>query len=328
MATLKELALKDDLFVAGHTLCPGCSIPVILKLVLRATKSPIVASNASGCLQAGSANFPRTSWKLNWIHTAFGDAAAAMSGISAMYRSLKKQGKLPLPVEKERKFLVIGGDGATYDSGFGTISGAFDRGEDFVYLCCDNQLYVDTGGQSSSATPMGASTTTTPAGDVLPGKLQPRKNISKIFASHNIPYVGQSAPWIWQDLYRKAEKAFEVPGPAYLNVLSPCPTEWKMSTSKSIELTRLAADTCVWPIYEVKHGTKGTELTVNYKPRQKRPVTEWLESQGRFKHLLAQENKWIVDKIQEEVDKEWELLLSSEYESVDEYQYEDKIRDN
>ncbi len=315
MATLKELALKEDLFSAGHTLCPGCGIPVVLKIVLRATKCPLVISNATGCLQMASANYPRSSWKVNWIHTAFGNAASTMSGISAMYRSLKKQGKLP--VEKERKFMVIGGDGATNDIGFGAVSGALERGDDMVYLCYDNQLYASTGGQASAATPMGAATTTTPAGGMLPGKLHFRKNISKIIAAHNIPYVAQSAPWIWQDLYKKAEKAFDIPGPAYLNVLTPCPSEWKTPSHKSIELTRLAADTCVWPIFEIKHGT---QVTVNYKPKQKLPVTEWLKSQARFKHLLTQENKWIVDKIQEETDKEWELLLSSEYD--------DKRRDN
>lgn len=317
MATLKELASREDLFTAGHTLCPGCGIPVILKLVLRATKCSIVASNASGCMQEASANFPRSSWKLNCIHSAPGNAAATMSGITAMYRSLKKQGK-SLPGEKECKFLVIGGDGATYDNGIGSISGALARGDDFVYLCYDNQVHAGSGGQASTATPMGAATTTTPAGNVLPGKLHFRKDMSKIIAAHKIPYVGQSAPWIWQDLYKKAEKAFDAAGPAYLNVLSPCPNEWKIPTAKSIELTKLAADTCVWPIYEIKQGTK---VTVNYKPRQKLPVTEWLKPQARFKHLQAQENKWIVDKIQEEVDKDWELLLSSEYE------YEDKKRD-
>jgi len=317
MMTLKELASREDLFAAGHTLCPGCSIPMILKLVLRATQYSLVTSNATGCLEKGTAHFPRSSWKLNWIHTAVGNAPAVMSGITAMYRSLKKQGKLP--VQKELKFLVIGGDRATYDSGFQSLSGALARREDFVYLCYDNQMCADTGGQSSSATPIGASTTTTPAGEVLPGKLLSRKNISAIIAAHNVPYVAQSAPWIWKDLYRKAEKAFEVSGPAYLNVLSPCPEKWKIPASKTVEVAKLAADTCVWPIYEIKDGTN---VTVNYKPKQKLPVTQWLKSQARFKHLLAKENKWIVDKIQEEVDKEWNLLLSLEYKN------QKKMRDN
>jgi pyruvate ferredoxin oxidoreductase beta subunit len=317
MMTLKELAAREDLFVAGHSLCPGCGIPVILKLLLRATQCPLVVSNATGCLQKGTSRFPTSSWKLNWIHTAVSNAPAAMSGIAAMYRSLKKQGKLP--VQKEIKFLVIGGDRATYDSGFQSLSGALERGEDFVYLCYDNQMCADTGGQSSSATPMGASTTTTPAGEVLPGKLLSKKNITAIIASHNVPYVAQSAPWIWKDLFRKAVKAFEVSGPAYLNVLSPCPNEWKIPSAKGIEITKLAADTCIWPIYEIRTGNR---VSVNYKPKQKLPVTQWLKSQARFQHLLVRENKWIVDKIQEEVDKEWNLLLSLESAS------EEKMRDN
>lgn len=313
MVTLKELAQKEDLFLSGHGLCAGCAIPSILKLVLRATKYPVVVCNATGCLQMASTNFPQTSWRLNWIHSAFGNAAATISGIETMYRSLKKHGKLP--VEKEIKFLVIGGDGATNDVGFASLSGAVERDSNFVYLCYDNQLYCSTGGQRSSATPMGASTTNTPAGEVLHGKLQFQKDISKIMVAHKIPYMAQSAPWLWDDLYKKAQEAFETTsGPAYLNVLSPCPNEWKTPTHKTIELTRIATDTCIWPVYEVRNGTK---VTINYKPKEKLPVTDWLNSQPRFKHLLISENKWIVDKIQVEVDKDWEHLLSSENNSRD-----------
>lgn len=315
MVTLKELAIKEDLFTAGHCLCAGCGIPSILRVVLRATKYPLVVANASGCLQIDSTRYPYTSWRVNWIHSALENAAATMSGITATYRSLKKQGKLTS--QQERKFLIIGGDGATYDIGFGGVSSTIERREHIVYLCYNNQLYASTGGHSSAATPMGAATPSTPAAGPLPGKLHFSKNISRIFAAHRIPYLAQSAPWIWQDLYKKAERAFDMSGPAYLNVLSPCPNIWKSPSCKSIELTKLAADTCVWPIFEIKNGEK---VTVNYKPKQKLPVTEWLKSQSRFLHLLTPENKWIVDKVQEEVDKEWDLLLSSENDT--------KIRDN
>ncbi len=307
MINLKELARKEDLFVSGHDLCPGCAIPVILKIVLRATECPVVVSNACGCLQAGTTAFPGTSWKLNWIYSASEDATATMSGIYATYSALKKKGKLP--GDKDIKFVVIGGDGSTYDNGFRSLSGAIERGEDFVYLCYDNQLCSGSGGQRSSASPMGAATTTTPAGKVFPGKLQSRKNITNIIAAHKIPYAAQSSPGMWQDLYKKAEKAFETPGPAFLNVISPCPRRWKAPANKSIELARLAADTCVWPMYEIKHGKK---ITVTYKPKNKLPVTTWLESQTRFAHLLKSENKWIVEKIQDEVDKDWQFLISSE----------------
>ncbi len=307
MMTLKELSRREDQFVSGHGMCPGCAVPSILKLVLRAARAPIAAANATGCLQMASTPFPHTSWKLNWIHTALGNAPAVTSGLEAMYRSLKKQGRLP--ADRETKFLAIGGDGATGDIGFSALSGAIDRGHSFVYLNYNNQLCASTGGQWDSTTPMGAGTTTTPVGDALPGNLQPAKDTSRLIAAHKIPYMAQSAPWIWQDLYQKAERAFDTAGPAYLGVLSPCPAEWKTPTQKTMELTRLAADTCVWPIYEVKNGTK---ITINYKPKEKLPVTRWLNSQPRFKHLLNKENKWIVEKIQEEVDKDWEYLLSSE----------------
>ncbi|MCI0471763.1 MAG: thiamine pyrophosphate-dependent enzyme [Candidatus Aminicenantes bacterium] len=307
MVNLKDLAKKDDLFVSGHDLCPGCGIPVILKIVLRTTNNPIIAANASGCLQSASTTFPATSWRLNWIHTAMENAAATMSGIQAACSALKKQGKLP--GEKEINFLVIGGDGSTYDTGLRSISSAMERGENFVYLCYDNQMYACSGGQRSSASPMGAATATTPSGKILPGKLQPRKNIVDIFAAHKIPYVAQSAPWLWQDLYRKAGKAFEIPGPAFINVLTPCPYRWKIPTNKSIEITKLAVDTCAWPIYEIENGTK---VTVNYKPKKKLPVTAWLQPQARFTHLFKAENNWIVKKIQEEIDEEWNFLLSSE----------------
>ncbi len=309
MMTLKELTGKEDMLAAGHGLCAGCAIFSILKVVLRASQYPIVVSNDTGCLQMTTTHFPRTSWKLNWIHSAYGNSAATVSGIEAMYRSLKKQGKFPL--EKELKFLAIAGDGAANDAGLGPLSGAVERGHHFVYLCLDNQMYASTGGQRSSASPMGAAAPDTPAGDALPGKMQARKDMARIMTAHKIPYMAQSAPWIWHDLYKKAERAFEVPGPAYLNVLSPCPFEWKTPTRKTIELTRLAADTCIWPVYEVKNGTR---LTINYKPRKKLPVTRWFHSQPRFKHLEQSENKWIVDKIQEEVDKDWDFLLSAETE--------------
>jgi len=324
MATLKKLAARDDGFVSGHALCPGCGIPIILKMILRASRYPLIVSNASGCLQMGSANFPRTSWNVNWIHTPSAEICAVMSGITAAYRSFKKQGKLG--VDNERKFLVIGGDGTTYDSGFGSLSAACQRGDDIVYLCYDNQSVAHTGGQASSATPRGASTPNTPSGEVLPGKLNSRKNITSILASHSIPYIAQSAPWIWQDLYKKAEKAFETRGPAFLNVLSPCPTRWKIPTKKSVEWTRLASDTCIWPIFEITPGKKGLNFTLNYKPKKKQPVVEWLKSQGRFQHLANRENKWIVEKIQQEIDKEWELLLS--LSQKDEKEKENNVRDN
>ena len=306
MVKLEELTKKEDLFVSGHGLCPGCGIPIILKLVLRATTHPIVIVNATGCLQISSTRFPLTSWKSNWIHSSLGNAASTISGIETMYNVFKKKGKL---TDTEIKFLAIVGDGGTNDVGLSSLSGAIERGHDFVYLCYDNQSYASSGGQRSSASPIGTSTSTTPTGKILPGKLQYRKDITKIVAAHKPLYVAQAAPWNWEDLYTKAGKAFNIEGPAFLNVLNPCPEKWGIPSDKSIELTRIAADTCVWPLYEVEEDNN---VKLNYKPENKLPVTEWLKRQNRFEHLLNSENKWIVDGIQNEVDKNWNRLLINE----------------
>lgn len=299
---LKDLAQMEDRLVAGHGMCLGCGIPIIFKVILRATEDPLIVTCATGCLEVCTTIFPRTAWNVTWIHSAFENAAATAAGIEAMYRALRNKGKIPR--DKKIKILAIGGDGGTYDIGLQALSGAVERGHDFVYVCYDNNVYANTGGQRSSATPLGASATTAPAGLTTPGKLQPRKDLTRIMAAHKIPYVAQASPNKWLDLYNKARKAFEVEGPAFINVLCPCPTEWKYEESQGIKLAQLANDTCVWPLYEVERG----QFKINYKPKQKLPVTEWLKSQGRFRHLFKEENSWMIEAIQEQVDKDWEEL--------------------
>ncbi len=300
---LKDLAKMEDRLVAGHGMCLGCGIPIIFKIILRATEDPLIVSNATGCLEVCTTIFPRTAWNVTWVHSAFENAAATAAGIEAMYRALKNKGKIP--ADKKIKFLAIGGDGGTYDIGLQALSGAVERGHNFVYVCYDNNVYANTGGQRSSATPIGASATTAPAGAASPGKLQPRKDLTRIMAAHKIPYVAQASPNKWLDLYNKAKKAFEADGPAFLNVLCPCPTEWKYEESQGIKLAQIANDTCVWPLYEVENGNK---YKINYKPKQKLPVTEWLKPQGRFRHLFQEKNAWMIEAIQKKVDEEWEEL--------------------
>jgi pyruvate ferredoxin oxidoreductase beta subunit len=302
MAKLKDLAKMEDRLVAGHGMCLGCGIPLIFKVVLRATEDPIIIANATGCLEVCTTIFPRTSWNMTWVHSAFENAASTIAGVEAMYKSLKRQGKIPK--DKSIKFLGVGGDGGTYDIGLQALSGTMERGHDVVYLCYDNNAYANTGGQRSSATPLGASATTSPAGAQSPGKLQWRKDLTKVLAAHNIPYVAQASPTRWQDLYNKAKKAFEVEGPAFLNVLCLCPTEWKYEESKGIELAKTAVDTCVWPLYEVENG----KYKINYKPKEKKPVLEWIKPQGRFRHLFKEENAWVLEEFQKKVDEEWEEL--------------------
>lgn len=299
---LKDLARMEDRLVAGHGMCTGCGIPLIFKIVLRATEDPIVVANATGCLEVCTTIFPRTAWNCMWVHSAFENAAATIAGVEAMYKSLKGKGKIP--ADKRIKFIAIGGDGGTYDIGLQALSGAVERGHNMVYVCYDNNCYANTGGQRSSATPLGASATTAPAGSKSPGKLQRRKDLTKVLAAHNIPYVAQASPHRWQDLYNKAKKAFEADGPAFLNVLCLCPTEWKYEEALGVKLAQLAAETCVWPLYEVENG----KYKINFKPKEKKPVLEWLKSQGRFRHLFKEENAWMIEEIQKAVDRDWEEL--------------------
>jgi pyruvate ferredoxin oxidoreductase beta subunit len=202
------------------------------------------------------------------------------------------------------KFIAFGGDGGTYDIGFQSLSGAMERGHDMIYVCYDNGAYMNTGIQRSSATPLGADTTTCPAGDAVPGKLRSRKNLTKIMAAHNIPYAAQASPSHWMDLMKKVQKAHSYEGPKFLNVISPCNRGWRSKTNDAITLSRLAVNTCYWPLYEIENGV--TKITS--APKEKLPISDFMKPQGRFKHLFTPENAWLLNKVQEEVDAEWEKL--------------------
>ena len=297
---LKELSKKENLLESGHRMCSGCGAPIVVKQILMASEYPLVASNATGCLEVSTCISEYTAWKIPWIHTAFENAAATLSGVEAMYRAWKKQGKL----DKDVKFIAFGGDGGTYDIGLQSLSGAMERGHDIVYVCYDNGAYMNTGIQRSSATPLGANTTTSPAGKVIPGKTQQRKDLTRIMAAHNIPYVAQGSPSHWRDLMTKARKAITVDGPAFLNVLSPCNRGWRSSTDDAILLARLGVETCYWPLYEIEDG----ELRINFTPKERVPLEEFMKPQGRFKHLFAPENAPVLAELQAGIDREWERL--------------------
>jgi pyruvate ferredoxin oxidoreductase beta subunit len=298
--TLKELSKKEDRFTHGHRMCSGCGAPIVVKIALMATEYPVVVSNATGCLEVSSCISEFTAWNVPWIHTAFENSAATISGVETMYRSLKKQGKF----DQEVKFIGFGGDGGTYDIGFQSLSGAMERGHDMIYICYDNGAYMNTGIQRSSATPLGADTTTCPAGSVIPGKLRSRKNLTKIMAAHDIPYVAQASPSHWQDLFKKVQKAHEIKGPKFINVIAPCNRGWRSKTNDAVQLARLAVNTCYWPLYEIENGV--TKITVT--PKEKIPVAEFMKPQGRFKHLFAPENEGLLKRVQDEIDREWEKL--------------------
>ncbi len=298
----KELVTRGDRLSGGHRLCAGCGASIVVRNVLKGAKdSPLVVGCATGCLEVSTTIYPYTAWKDAYIHTAFENAAATISGAEAAFQSLKKQGK----ISKDCKFVAFGGDGGTYDIGIQSLSGALERGHDFVYVCYDNGAYMNTGFQRSGATPLGAWTTTTPNGKVDLGKRQNRKNLTAICAAHNIPYVAQASVHNFRDLIAKAETAFETEGPAVLVVLSPCPRGWRSDPSQSVEMARQMVQSCYWPLYEIIDG----RYVINFDPKGKKiPVLDWMKAQGRFGHLFKAGGEDILRRLQENVDQEWQRL--------------------
>ena len=307
---MKEIvAEKPSRFTSGHRMCAGCGAPPVTRMILRALKPEdhAVIANATGCMEVSSFIYPYTSWTDSYIHTAFECAAATLSGAEAAYKSMKKQGKLPQ--DEHTKFIAFGGDGGTYDIGLQSLSGAMERGHDMIYVCYDNGAYMNTGIQRSSATPRFADTTTSPAGTVIPGKMQSRKDLTEIMEAHHLPYVAQTAAYMnFKDLYEKAEKAIYTEGPTFLNVLSPCPRGWGYPTEDLMTINKLAIETCYWPLYEVENG----KYKITYKPVKKLPIEEFLKPQKRFKHMFKQGNEWMIEEFQKEVDRRWQALLDLE----------------
>lgn len=298
---LKELSKQPERLESGHRMCPGCATPIITRHVLLGTKDPVVVATATGCLEVSTTIYPYSAWKVPWIHNAFENAAVTLSGIETAYRALKKQGK----IKKNIKFVAFGGDGGTYDIGLQSLSGTLERGHDLVYVCYDNEAYMNTGVQRSSSTPMGANTKTAQAGKVKQGKEEFKKDLTAVVAAHHIPYVAQASPSNWHDLITKSQKAFAVEGPAFLNVISPCIPGWGIPSNKTVEIAKLAVDTCFWPLYEVENGV----WKLNYDPKdRKKPIIDWLTPQRRFMHLLKPQNKHIIEKIQTHVNDEWKRL--------------------
>ena len=300
--SLKKLSTQEERLSPGHRLCAGCAEPTIVRMILHAIDTPVVIGNATGCLEVATTIYPYTAWRTPWIHNAFENVAATVSGVESCYRKFKRDGK----ISEDITFLAFGGDGGTYDIGLQSLSGALERGHRFLYVCFDNQAYMNTGIQRSSATPRGAATTTSPAGEVIPGKRVFRKDITRIVVAHGTPYVAQASPSHWADLIRKTKKAVEADGPSFINVLSPCPRGWRYPTEETIEMARLAVETCYWPLYEVVEG----DYKVTFKPREKKPVIDWMKGQRRFRHLMTPKNEYIVKEIQEKVDRDWGRLLS------------------
>ena len=305
---LKSFSTTADRFEGANLLCPGCAHSIIVREVLNATNDDLVLSAATGCLEVSTAVYPYTSWDASWIHIGFENASTAVAGSEAMYKALKRKGRLPQP-DRKPKFVAFGGDGASYDIGFQWISGTFERGHDIMYVTLDNEVYANTGGQSSGATPIGASTTTTPAGRVSYGQKRQKKDMMSIMAAHGGPYVAQVSPNKWKDMVKKIQHGFSVDGPVFINAASQCCTEWKFDPKDTMAIADLSTDSLVWPLYEI---IDGKELNITYRPKNVVPVEEYLAAQGRFKHLFKDQYKHMIKEWQERVDENWAYLNGRE----------------
>jgi len=299
MATLRDLS-TEELFTSGHRLCAGCGAGIIARMTMKALRGPTIVVNATGCLEVASTIYPYTAWKVSWVHIAFENAAAVASGIEAAYKAMMKRNAWGKKVD----IIAFAGDGGTFDIGIQALSGALERGHDFVYICYDNEAYMNTGIQRSGATPHGAATTTSPAGTKIPGKPEFKKDLIGICAAHGIEYAATASPAYWNDYITKVRKALEVDGPAVIHVFSPCPVGMRFDSSKSIEVARLAVQTRYWPVYEVENG----RYKLNIKVPKPKPVSEFLKVQGRFKHLFQPKFKHVIDEIQRYVDENWERI--------------------
>jgi pyruvate ferredoxin oxidoreductase beta subunit len=285
-----RLVTTKELFAPGHRACIGCGEALAVRHVCKALGKDVVIANATGCMEIVSSALPTTTWRVPWIHSLFENTAAVASGIESGLKVLRRKGKIE---NKKITVVAMGGDGATCDIGLQALSGALERGHNFIYVCFDNEAYMNTGIQRSSATPFGASTSTSPTGKKSIGQITWKKNMPAIAAAHEIPYVATACPSYPFDLFDKIKRAKEIEGPAYIHVYSVCPTGWRSAPELSVQLGRLAVETGIFPLYEIDHGRY--KLSMEFSPL--RPITEYTKLQGRFRHLTADVLQQIQDKV-------------------------------
>ncbi|MEM2466685.1 MAG: thiamine pyrophosphate-dependent enzyme [Candidatus Bathyarchaeia archaeon] len=294
----------ESIIVPGHRACPGCGPVLALKFALNALGKNTIVHIATGCMQVsimGGGGFPGGEFPLliPAFHTAFETSGAVISGMDAGLKALGKRNGINL--------VSIAGDGGTADIGLQTISGAVERGHDFIHICYDNEAYMNTGNQRSGTTTLFAATTTTPVGKVTRGEshlyTKLKKDVPAIMAAHGAPYVATASIAYPADIVKKVKKASEIRGPKYIHIHAPCPYGWGFPENKTVEVARLAVQTGCWVLYEIENG----KLNVTFKITHKKPVKEYLAIQRRFAHLTEKE----IAKIQELVDQNWAKLGST-----------------
>ncbi len=292
-----KLVTKKENFAPGHRACIGCGEALAVRLACKALGQNIIVVNATGCMEIVASQIPYTSWCVPWIHTIFENTAAVASGIESGLKAMARKGRRQ---DQGVKVVAIAGDGGTSDIGIQALSGALERGHNFLFLCFDNEAYMNTGIQRSSSTPYGASTTTSPAGKVSMGQATWKKNMPAIVAAHNIPYVATACHSYPFDLMSKVAKGMATDGPAYIHIFSVCPTGWRCPTDLTVKLGRLAVETGIFPLYEIENN----QYKLNFDFPQLRPVQDYLKLQGRFRHLSEE----MIAEIQHRVDKEYAKL--------------------
>ena len=285
-----RLIPKANAFAPGHRACTGCGEALAVRIAMKAMGGHIIVAHATGCMEVVSSQLPTTAWDVPWIHTLFENTAAVASGIESALKVMERKGKMPI---KSTKVVAMAGDGGTSDIGLQALSGALERGHDLLYLEFDNEAYMNTGIQRSSSTPFGASTTTSPSGMKSIGQKTWKKNMPAIVAAHDIPYVATASPSYPFDMMEKVKKGLKVNGPAFISILSVCPTGWRSSPELSVRLGRLAVQTGVFPLYEVENG----KYKITVEPAPIRPIKDYFELQGRFRHLSEGDVKEIQEKV-------------------------------
>jgi len=291
---LSELVGREPIS-PGHSACAGCGAMIAVRQILLAAPQPLVVVNATGCVEVVTTQIPYTSWNIPYIHVAFENAAAVASGIEAALKTLERKN-----LGMRYNIIALAGDGGTADIGLQALSGALERRHRFLYVCYDNEAYMNTGIQRSSLTPYGAWSRTSPA-----GKLEEKKDLVSIAVAHNIPYAATATIYFWKDLVNKVRKAFTFDGPSFLHVYAPCNRGWYYDPAETVRLSKLAVETRFFPLYEVVEGV----YRINYYVASPKPLEEFLKLQGRFAHLLKPENKHLLEKLRELVNARWERLV-------------------
>jgi len=295
---LKELPTEEPLS-PGHRLCPGCGASIVVREVLLAAPKDTIIAEATGCLEVSTALYPYSAWNRPWIHSAFENAAAVASGIDAGFKALARRGEA-----KEHPIIVFGGDGGTYDIGLQALSGAIERGHRFLYVCYDNEAYMNTGIQRSGGTPLGAWTTTTQVGSARAGKQETKKDLVSIVVAHHVPYAATASISHWRDLMTKVRKALSKDGPTFLHVIAPCTRGWRFDSEKTIRMARLAVETRLFPLYEVEGGI----YKITFPVSSPKPVEEYLKLQGRFAHLFQPQNANELEAVKKGVAENYRRL--------------------